>query len=117
MERVITVLPALTTDEVNSLAGQDGIRSGDALTIVTFPDITEILTEASVVVKCQKLSLIGSYLARGQTIEEATMRPNIVNHLNTPVAPVNTNQPDAPLYPRLPPPPPTPRSPHKTPDR
>jgi hypothetical protein len=115
MERGITVLSGMTTDEATSLVAQ-GIVCGDDLTIVTFADITEILTDASVV-KHQKLSLIGSYLALGRTIDEATTVPTIVEHLNTPVTQANNpNPPDAPPpYPRLPLPPP-PRLP-EDPDR
>jgi hypothetical protein len=55
-----------------------------------------MLTEAPVVMR-RKLSMIGSYIARGKTIEAVTMMPKVVNHLNTIAV--------AAAAPNLPPPP------------
>jgi hypothetical protein len=62
--------------------------------------------------KRRKVSMIGSYIARGQTIEEATMTPTVVNHLNT----VAVAAAAAPNLRPLPPPPPGP-SPFQDPNR
>jgi hypothetical protein len=105
MERAITVLSGLTPDEIVTMASE-GINNGEDLSAVTFADISAILENASVV-KRRKLSHIGNYLAQGQLITDATTMPLIINHLNTPVAPMANNALPAALPPIPPPPDPT----------
>jgi hypothetical protein len=103
MEKVITLLAGLSQAEVNTLASE-GCTSGEDLSLcTTLLDIEQMLSDTPVV-KRRKLSMIGSYIARGQTIEEATTMPTVANHLNTvAVAAAAPN-----LLPPLPPPPPGP---------
>jgi hypothetical protein len=111
MERVITLLAGLSQAEVNTLASE-GCTSGEDLSLCTLLDIEQIMLSETPVVKRRKLYTTGSYMARGQTIEEATTMPTVANHLNTvAVAAVAPN-----LLPPLPPPPPGP-SPFQDPNR
>jgi hypothetical protein len=93
-------LSGFTTADNTALAAQ-GIANGEDLSAITFVDITDILGEASVV-KRRRLSLIGSYLARGQVIDEDTTMPNIITYLNTPVVPVINPTAAPPAAPRPP---------------
>jgi hypothetical protein len=72
MERAITQLAGLSQAEVNSSLASEGCTSGEDLSLCMLSDIEQMLTEAPVV-KRPKLSIIGSYIARGQTIEAGTM--------------------------------------------
>jgi hypothetical protein len=100
LERSITILSGLTPEELAALA-EAGIVSGDDLSFITFIDIGEILGEASVV-KRRKLSMIANYLARGQTLSDATMMPTIVDYLNTLIAASHPHPVPAPLPPQVP---------------
>ena len=102
MESAIVTLTGLTVAEGGLLATA-GIRCGEDLSMVSFDDISDLLTEASIV-KRRKLSHISAYLSRGQIIDDATTMPSIMSYLNTPVAPVVNN----PLPPPYVPPPPDP---------
>jgi hypothetical protein len=102
MERVIRLLAGLSQAEVNTLASE-GFPSGEDLSLCTLPHIEQMLSEMPVV-KRRKLSMIGSYITRGQTIEEATTMPTVANHLNT----VGLAAAAPNLLPPLPPPPPGP---------
>jgi hypothetical protein len=111
MERVVTLLAGLPQAEVNTLASE-GCTSGEDLSLCTLLDIEQMLSDTPVV-KRRKLSMIGRYITRGQTIEEATTMPTVASHLNT-IA-VAAAAPNLLLSP-LPPPPPGP-SPFQDPNR
>jgi hypothetical protein len=81
MERVITLLAGLSQAEVNTLASE-GCTRGEDLSLCTLPDIEQMLSDTPVV-KRRKLSMIGSYIVRGQTIEEAATMPTVANHLQS----------------------------------
>ena len=92
MERVTTQLSELTTAKTAALVTA-GINNGEDLSAITFDDITLTLGTATIM-KRRKLLHIGTpstYLARGQVVNEATTIPMIINHINTPVAPVVNN--------------------------
>ena len=99
MEQAIVNLSGITVAEGAALTAA-GIRHGEDLSMVAFEDISEIMTGASIV-KRRKLTHIGSYLARGKVIDDATTMPLIISYLNTLVALVVDN-PLPPVY--VPPP-------------
>jgi hypothetical protein len=100
MERTIVTLAGLNAADTAALAAQ-GIVTGEDLSAITFADISSTMENASVVQR-RKLSHIGSYLARGQVISEATTMPTIINYLNTPVVPVMNPAPPQLAPPRPP---------------
>ena len=105
MERVIATLLGLTVAEIAALASE-GINNGEDPSGTAFDDVTSTLGTVTVV-RRRKPSHVGSCSARGHPVNEAMTVPMLVNHLNTPVAPVANNP--APQA-RDPPPPPDPSS-------
>ena len=74
LKQAIVNLSGLTTAEGAALTAAS-IRHGEDLWMIQFGDISTIMTGASKVVKRRKLSRIGSYMSRGQVINDATILP------------------------------------------
>ena len=95
MEPNIINLTRLTVQEVNTLSG-GGIVNAEDLAVVNFQDITDLLTEASIV-KRRKLSHISKYIASGHIFTSFTTMKEILEYINAPVV--------TPVLPSIPPPP------------
>ena len=83
MEPMITTLTGATTTELAELGAQ-GVTNGQDLSIITYDDITAILPGSGMLTR-RKLSHVGEYIGRGQTVTPATTIQGIVLYLKTPM--------------------------------
>ena len=91
MEPTITTLTGATPAELAEL-GTQGVTSGQDLSIITYYDITAILPGSGLLTR-RKLSLVGEYTGRGQTVAPATTIQGIVLFLKTPLTQATTALP------------------------
>jgi hypothetical protein len=79
---IITLTRATTTEEAE--LGAQGVTSGQDSSIITYYDITAILPGSGLLTR-RKLSHVGEYIGRGQTVTPATTIQGIVLYLKTPM--------------------------------
>jgi hypothetical protein len=103
MEPTITTLTGATSAKLAKLGAQ-GVTSGQDLSIITCDDITAVLPGSGLLIR-RKLSRVGEYIGRGQTVTTASTIQVIVLYLKTPMTQVTTALP--PSVPRTYPPDPT----------
>jgi hypothetical protein len=103
MEPTITTLIRATTTKLAELGAQ-GVTSGQDLSIITYDNITAILLGSGLLTR-RKLSHVGEYIGRGQTVTPATTIQGIVLYLKTPMTQGTAALP--PTVPRIYPPDPT----------
>jgi hypothetical protein len=103
MEPTITMLTGATTTKLAEL-GVQGVTSGQDLSIITYDDITAILPGSGLLTR-RKLSHVGEYIGRGQTVTPATTIQDIVLYLKQPMTQGAAALP--PIVPHIYPPDPT----------
>ena len=82
MEIHIVNLSGATTAEI-ALLGVEGVNNGSDLSILQPGDIHKILLGATIT-KIRKLTAIGEYIARGQSVTATTTMVDIKTHLRAP---------------------------------
>jgi hypothetical protein len=83
MESTITTLTGALTTGLAELGAQ-GVTNGQDLSIITYDDITAILPGSGMLTR-RKLSHVGEYIGRGQTVTPASTIQVIVLYLKQPM--------------------------------
>ena len=97
MEIAIINLSGATAPEITLLA-DEGIVSGPDLGLVTYEDLTQALPGSSLMTR-RKLALIGSYIAKGNTVTATITMSDIARDLATPTVVVPPVPPPMPPVP------------------